>query len=70
MTRYLFETIPWWNTAVTNASECIEKLLNKPGNAVLNFWHVYKLLLIYYLKLRVGEINLRALKVELFLALL
>ena len=35
----LFETITWRNTAVTHASECIGKLLNKPRNAVLNFWY-------------------------------
>jgi hypothetical protein len=35
----LFETITWWKTAVTNASKCIEKLLNKPGKAVFNFWN-------------------------------
>ena len=29
----------WGNTAVTNTSEYIGKLLNKPGNAVFNFWY-------------------------------
>ena len=35
--RYQFETITWRNTAITNASGW--KLLNKPGNPVLNFWY-------------------------------
>ena len=54
----LFETITWWNTAVTNASECIEKLLNKPGNAVLNFCYptnmvnVKLILSILFIKIR------------------
>ncbi len=54
----LFKTITWWNTAVTNASECIGKLLNKTGNPVLNFCYstniinVKTILSILFIKIR------------------